>query len=801
MKRCPIILAVLMAFSLLLQPAAFAATAASTTKTTSAANKAMPKEVLLPVNKTNFFVDNKWVELGKKTPEELPSFLKDGTLMIPLKPLADIFNGTLTISAKKDKATLKIDKTVFEFTLYKTQAKIDGKSYTMPHEASYRQGIVKVPACIFVDHMKDYDVVNERRTLMFRQKGNKIWYDADGKVISLFSDWYSTYSDKWYKDFSKDQRVLYKQVRDIANNITAEIIKPGMSDFERLMAVNKYIVENKTFKKSHSTSLFDAMLNKTANSFQYSVAACILLNQAGVETRMVRGFRKSLGDESTLDLYEMTNYESHYWNIVKIDNKYFHLDVALNDQELNFIETTELMYDYLLRSDEQMEVNHIWETELFPKCPDAYDEGLISRVKALGYDPITGTLTLEQGVAKEDIYYVFTVNKGDYSYSEFISTQYIKIPKGKSSASFMFIPDKKYAAEELGVGMEIYDNNGRYDMIGDYWLEEKSWDSHNLQLSVKAVETTPLQLIAVFTEPVQVEQNMAITVKTFVPGDGRKICYSADSIFTVLKPGMTEVPLNCHIALPAEEFMYAIRLYENEHDGYVNTNGEFIAFEDFYIRAITEAQMIPSSAVGNGFKLKIPEDYLLKPNKAVIPVVALTKEQLAGIKDILVGAHIGESAALGKLKSNEDARKFEKTAPTEVDSRGTIYYQCTLPSGVQLYRSYNEIDNPKQLDYSVSINYLDINEGNYQELMNTINLYMKDLLKAGTLSEVKAYKDGTGWIKWKDMKSSELIGQIKKGYISMSIMYKVNNITWVVSLGGNPYDESLHLGIRGAIKK
>ncbi|MGF7047953.1 transglutaminase-like putative cysteine protease [Paenibacillus sp. DS2015] len=216
---------------------AFSTTAFSSKSPPSTEIK-MPKRVAITSSSQYITVDNKTYELGKDTPAGLPGMYED-VFLIPIKPIADAFHGTYSLNTKTKEIKLVIDHVKFEFKLYSTAAKIDGKSVTLPYEVRLDQGVVKVPAKAFEGKLKNYDVLLfEERALVFREKGKVDFYDELGMKIG-FSGIYDLVQLKDMRD-----RKQAAKIEEIANKIVAKINKPNMSDYEKVMAVNNYLVEN-----------------------------------------------------------------------------------------------------------------------------------------------------------------------------------------------------------------------------------------------------------------------------------------------------------------------------------------------------------------------------------------------------------------------------------------------------------------------------------------------------------------------------------------------------------------------------
>lgn len=164
---------------------------------------------------------------------------------------------------------------------------------------------------------------------------------------------------------------------DKAKKIIKDIIKPGMSEFEKERAIHDYIVLNSKYDYDNKYPAEDdgdaygILMNGTAVCQGYSYATELLLNMVGIRANIVVGDAKGGG--------------WHAWNIVKINGKYYHLDTTWEkwDKENNISN-----YNYFNLSDKEMSKDHDWDTEKYPKCEDSLNEDGNSRYSIIKFkDP------------------------------------------------------------------------------------------------------------------------------------------------------------------------------------------------------------------------------------------------------------------------------------------------------------------------------------------------------------------------------------------------------------------------------
>ncbi|RCX16826.1 transglutaminase superfamily protein [Anaerobacterium chartisolvens] len=152
-----------------------------------------------------------------------------------------------------------------------------------------------------------------------------------------------------------------------AEEIIRKVIKPGMTELEKEIALHDYIVCNTDYDKENyysstipkeSHDPYGILIKKVGVCDGYAETMNILLSKCGIESIVVIG--EGIGD---------LGWEGHAWNIVKIDGVYYHLDVTYNDP------TTEdgssyMQHKYFNISDTQMGVDHNWDRKKYPACKE-----------------------------------------------------------------------------------------------------------------------------------------------------------------------------------------------------------------------------------------------------------------------------------------------------------------------------------------------------------------------------------------------------------------------------------------------
>ncbi|WP_428817630.1 transglutaminase domain-containing protein [Clostridium butyricum] len=136
-------------------------------------------------------------------------------------------------------------------------------------------------------------------------------------------------------------------------NITDNIINDDMSDFDKVKAINNYIINRYEYDYDlKSVSVYSSLTTSKAVCQGYSMTAYKMFNNAGIENRIVIGTARGI---------------SHSWNVVKIDEKWYQIDITNNDSEN--------INKYFLVNDQFLIDNdYIWDRNMYPSCDERYSK-------------------------------------------------------------------------------------------------------------------------------------------------------------------------------------------------------------------------------------------------------------------------------------------------------------------------------------------------------------------------------------------------------------------------------------------
>ena len=151
-----------------------------------------------------------------------------------------------------------------------------------------------------------------------------------------------------------------------------QLTKNLNDDYSKVFAIHNFIVENYSYDtKGESQNRdtyhmpYEMMINSTGVCSAYAGMFYKMLSFAGIENRIV------LNGAYTFD--KKDNQTLHAWNIVKVEQQWFHIDITWDDPvTLPFINASNTKY--FLKSDSEIAIDHYWDTSLYPKCQYNYTQ-------------------------------------------------------------------------------------------------------------------------------------------------------------------------------------------------------------------------------------------------------------------------------------------------------------------------------------------------------------------------------------------------------------------------------------------
>jgi hypothetical protein len=158
-----------------------------------------------------------------------------------------------------------------------------------------------------------------------------------------------------------NDRLVLEKITDIQK----KIISPSMNSIQKERVVHDYLIS--TSKYDHENYLkntippesytpYGLLFNHVAVCQSYAETFMLFMILLNIECYMVTGKVKN----------EVLNSNNHAWNIVKINGKYFHVDVTFDNPIPYTIGM--ISHNYFNRSDDFMLKTHCWNFGQYPPC-------------------------------------------------------------------------------------------------------------------------------------------------------------------------------------------------------------------------------------------------------------------------------------------------------------------------------------------------------------------------------------------------------------------------------------------------
>ena len=178
--------------------------------------------------------------------------------------------------------------------------------------------------------------------------------------IPLYKWSYDGYQNNVTINFEFNYHTTKSQEDYVDLEVTAilkDIIKVSMNDHQKEKAIHDYIVANVAYDTTlQKFSAYEALKNGLTVCSGYAQLAYKMLNESGIEAKIVVG---------------TGNGESHAWNLVKLDNVWYHLDCTWDDPVPDV--KGRILYNYFNLNDAQISKDHIFEKLDYPVANQVYN--------------------------------------------------------------------------------------------------------------------------------------------------------------------------------------------------------------------------------------------------------------------------------------------------------------------------------------------------------------------------------------------------------------------------------------------
>ena len=273
------------------------------------------------------------------------------------------------------------------------------------------------------------------------------------KKVSSYNPSYSTFS---FDDAKFNSAV--NELLKAANGKTTE--------YDKAVAIHDALVKHITYEESpNQFNAYGAIADKKAVCEGYAKAYQYLLRELGIQSYIVTGTSKE---------------QNHAWNLVKLDGKYYHVDVTWDDPPAGILELSKPIYHaYFAVSYDDISVDHTITTNEITL--DNANERKLYNLSLVEGEPtiekIAKTFKQNGKKAIAKIYYTGTGDMRSFLYSD---------------ANINQISKNSPVKPVKGTGYEIYDCGREWIIEYDADTETEVPHTHNLRLVAGRAPTCKL---------------------------------------------------------------------------------------------------------------------------------------------------------------------------------------------------------------------------------------------------------------------------------------------------------------------
>lgn len=164
----------------------------------------------------------------------------------------------------------------------------------------------------------------------------------------------------YYEGLSEQDGEVAKKAREVLDSVVRE----GMEDIEKVLALHDYIVLHTAYDTSYTKySVKNTLLDGSAVCQGYADTMKLFLDVLGIENQLI---------------YGVAGGDHHVWNLVCLDGQWYHLDVTWDDPLLDGKDVPgEVCYEYFMVADGNMAKDHSWERADYPLAEGGIYTGYI----------------------------------------------------------------------------------------------------------------------------------------------------------------------------------------------------------------------------------------------------------------------------------------------------------------------------------------------------------------------------------------------------------------------------------------
>ncbi len=234
-----------------------------------------------------------------------------------------------------------VQKTVYDYLLSKVEAmespiSLEGLPIHMDHDEFFR-----IWYSVLIDNPQLFMIEGDTNIMEVNNPN-------DGTVQSFYV---------YYCVDKNDLPALKKKYEDAITEAMT-VIDPYMTDYQKELALHDWLCHRITYDfeiQPISQRSYSGIVDGLAICEGYSESFTELMHRAGIEAATVYGFVLPK---------EAFDNNSHAWNIVCIDGKWYYMDVTWNDR-------APIRYDYFNITTVKMSKDHVNGIGTFPLCYSA----------------------------------------------------------------------------------------------------------------------------------------------------------------------------------------------------------------------------------------------------------------------------------------------------------------------------------------------------------------------------------------------------------------------------------------------
>ncbi len=215
-------------------------------------------------------------------------------------------------------------------------------------------------------HKSGFTIKMSVQTMNELRKGKDFMYtvfEMDDKNTSKDYDYLKLNVDSWRESWkwsnvtgtasltvTVEYATTLNQEKAVDQKI-ASILKSlnlkGKSDYQKVKVIHDYLINHASYDKTlKNHTAYNALINKSVVCEGYSLAAYRLFTDAGIPNRIITG---------------TADGGPHSWNIVKVNGKWYNIDLTWDDPITNSGKSV-LRYDYFLKSNKDFK-DHVRDAE------------------------------------------------------------------------------------------------------------------------------------------------------------------------------------------------------------------------------------------------------------------------------------------------------------------------------------------------------------------------------------------------------------------------------------------------------